>query len=375
MTTAGAPVHARITARLLGRELTFLVHPGLFSADRVDDGTRLLLDHLPEGAPARVLDLGCGYGALGLPIAAAHPTAQLLLLDRDVLAVEDARANAARNALDNVTALPSLGYGVLEERADAGPFDWILCNVPARIGAAAIAQFLGRGMALLAPGGALRVVVINDLVAPTLAVCEGRSWPVRRVAEGARHAILACPAHPTGIAHDEAIYRRDVVQLGGRDFDRPHDVNEDVNHLREGVPLLLDCLPRKAESALCWRAGYGPVAAALLERCGQVTAVDRDLLALRYARRNAGERLALHPATALDGLRAPLVVGELVGSAGHAALTAQLEQSVVAAGPGGQALWLGLSRLLKELSAPIGRLRGFTVASRGRYGVVRLPGR
>src|SRR4051812_6838423 len=61
-----------VAAELLGRRFRFQTAPGLFSTDRIDDGTRLLLAHLPETAPATVLDVGCGYGALGLPVAARH---------------------------------------------------------------------------------------------------------------------------------------------------------------------------------------------------------------------------------------------------------------------------------------------------------------
>src|SRR5438552_4053498 len=99
-----------VPAELLGRTFRFTTAPGLFSADRVDDGTRLLLDHLPTGVPSSVLDLGCGYGALGLPVAAKFDGARVVLVDRDTLAVEFSRRNAEAHRLSNVVTLPSLGY-------------------------------------------------------------------------------------------------------------------------------------------------------------------------------------------------------------------------------------------------------------------------
>ena len=363
--------HATVRARLLDQELRFQVPPGLFSADRVDDGTRLLLDHLPPGAPRTVLDLGCGWGALGLPVAARHPQAHLTLVDRDVLAVTASTLNATLNDLGNVACRPSLGYRDVGE----GPFDWILCNVPARIGRDAIALFLGRGAALLSPGGELRCVVITDLAPVVEAVAHERGWPIRRVADGPRHVIYAMEALATGVSEPEEVYRRDTVVIGGRSFERPHDINETPGHLREAVPLLLDCLPRRGTPALCWRAGYGPVPAALVDRGCEVTVVDRDLLSLTFAARNTGGAVRVVPATGLTGLHAPLVVGELYPNVGVDGLTAELEASTVAAGAGGQALWLGPARLVRTMATAIARLKGATVASRGEWSVVRLPGR
>src|SRR5262245_23748167 len=99
------------TAALHGRRFRFSASRGLFSGGRVDEGTRLLLDHLPANAPRSMLDVGCGYGALGLPIAARHPEARCLLVDRNLVALEHARHNVAANGpFANVTTRPSLGY-------------------------------------------------------------------------------------------------------------------------------------------------------------------------------------------------------------------------------------------------------------------------
>ncbi|HMC34905.1 MAG TPA: methyltransferase, partial [Myxococcales bacterium] len=100
----------------------------VFSSQAIDEGTLLLLQNLPAGEPRSVLDLGCGYGALGLPIAARWPSARCVLIDRDLLAVAAAAHNARALGLRNAEARPGLGY-----REVAGErFDWVVCNVPAR---------------------------------------------------------------------------------------------------------------------------------------------------------------------------------------------------------------------------------------------------
>src|SRR5690606_3714524 len=120
--------------------------------------------------PSSVLDLGCGWGALGLPIARAYADAACLLVDRDALAAHWSALNARSMGLANVVARPSLGYRDVE-----GRFDWVLCNVPARIGAQAIEYIVGAGAALLSEAGELRVVVIRDLdpVMEAIAACTG----------------------------------------------------------------------------------------------------------------------------------------------------------------------------------------------------------
>ena len=93
-------LQSTLTLRVEERELTFQAPHSVFSSSRIDGGTRLLLENLPDGSPRSFLDLGCGYGALGLPVAARFPESVGVLVDRDLLAVEFTRRNAALEAID-----------------------------------------------------------------------------------------------------------------------------------------------------------------------------------------------------------------------------------------------------------------------------------
>jgi 16S rRNA G1207 methylase RsmC len=278
-----------VTAELLGRAFRFAAAPGLFSAERVDDGTRLILGHLPSSAPKRVLDLGCGYGALGLPVASSHPSAALLLVDRDALAVEYAGRNARSHGLSNVHTATSLGYRDVPE----SPFDWVLCNVPARIGEPAIRYFLGEGARRLAAGGELRVVVISDLCATVQRIARDRGWALLRCARGERHEVFALGplrGEPLSESDHESVYARDNVKIGALTLTRPSDFSEDGAHHELGVALFLEMLPRSLKGdALVWRGGYGAVALTLAQRGAHVVACDRDLLATTFTRRNAAQ--------------------------------------------------------------------------------------
>src|SRR6266508_1524180 len=97
------------------RSLKFRVSQDLFSSHDVDVGTRFLLRTIVTaphvGRPAAILDLGCGYGPVGLTLKSVHRDAVLHMTDRDALAVEYARQNATINGFaDGVEAYGSLGY-------------------------------------------------------------------------------------------------------------------------------------------------------------------------------------------------------------------------------------------------------------------------
>src|SRR5438105_996617 len=178
----GPYARTQLTVKALGLALALDVPADVFASRAIDDGTLLLLRNLPGRAPASFLDLGCGYGALGLPVAARHPQARALLVDRDLLAVRAAAHNARALGLGNVEVRPGLGYRDLP--AGAAPFDLVLCNVPARIGGRAIAYLLEAGRSLLSAAGELRVVVLRDLrQAVEAAALEG----LLLAAEGKNH--------------------------------------------------------------------------------------------------------------------------------------------------------------------------------------------
>ncbi len=145
--------------RLLGRELSFRTTWGLFSPKAIDDGTRLLLDHLEWGPHDRALDLGCGYGPIGLAIAAAAPDGHAVLVDKDFVAVEYARRNVELNGIRNAEVLLSNGFSHLGERR----FDLIVSNLPAKTNKEQYYLYFYEALARLSPGGRIWVVTITGL--------------------------------------------------------------------------------------------------------------------------------------------------------------------------------------------------------------------
>ncbi|NEV62532.1 class I SAM-dependent methyltransferase [Thiorhodococcus minor] len=147
-------------AELGGRTLSLQSTWGLFSPREIDEGTRLLLDYVAVEAGDDCLDLGCGYGPIGLALAAMAPEGRILLVDKDFVAVEYANRNARRNGLSNAEAQLSNGFGQV---APDRMFDVIASNVPAKVGKELLAILLHDAYARLKPGGRLYLVTINGL--------------------------------------------------------------------------------------------------------------------------------------------------------------------------------------------------------------------
>ena len=146
-------------AELRGQSLRFATRFGLFSPRAIDEGTRLLLDHVEVRPTDDCLDLGCGYGAIGLTLARLAPRGRTVLVDRDVVAVEYARRNVAANALANAEVLLGDGF---EHLADRG-FDLVASNLPAKAGNEALYLLLADAYTHLRPGGRCTVVTLSGM--------------------------------------------------------------------------------------------------------------------------------------------------------------------------------------------------------------------
>ena len=155
---------ATVETEYRGCRLTFETDSGVFSRLELDRGTEELLNVLPPDMAGRVLDLGCGYGVIGLSIGKRWPACEVTMTDVNERAVGLARKNAERNGV-RAEALVSDGYAALGGRT----FDAIVQNPPIRAGKAVIYQMFADGAAALRPGGALYLVIRKQQGAPSAA--------------------------------------------------------------------------------------------------------------------------------------------------------------------------------------------------------------
>ncbi len=118
---------SQFTQTLFNREFIFQTKPGLFSHTKFDSGTKLLLNTMEIAPTDKVLDLGCGYGAIGIIAATLAHNNTVYMVDTDIRAVKYAKTNARANNINNVEIMPSDGFEALDKNL---MFDVILSNPP-----------------------------------------------------------------------------------------------------------------------------------------------------------------------------------------------------------------------------------------------------
>ncbi len=141
-------------------DLTLKTTWGLFSPKAIDAGSQMLLDFMEVAPDADCLDLGCGYGILGLTLARWAPQGETLLVDKDFVAVEYSEKNRLLNRIDNAECQLSNGFQhIAKERR----FDIIVSNIPAKVGKELLYIYLFDALERLRPGGSFYIVTITGL--------------------------------------------------------------------------------------------------------------------------------------------------------------------------------------------------------------------
>ena len=145
---------------LLGEKMTFLTDAGVFSKKMIDFGSQLLLKCLEVNQGETVLDVGCGYGPLGLSLAKAYGV-QATMVDINNRALDLARQNAERNKVE-ATIFQSNIYEQVE-----GNFDHVISNPPIRAGKQVVHEIIEKSKDFLEIGGDLTIVIQKKQGAPS----------------------------------------------------------------------------------------------------------------------------------------------------------------------------------------------------------------
>jgi 16S rRNA (guanine1207-N2)-methyltransferase len=181
---ASAPRRVRLT--LPDVTLDLVTDRGVFAKDDIDPGTKLLLLEAPApAASGNLLDLGCGYGAIALTMAARSPDATVWAVDVNARARALTATNAEALGYDNVRAAAPDGV------PDDVRFATVWSNPPIRIGKPALHDLLRTWLPRLDAGGTAVLVVHKHLGSDSLAAwLEQEGWAVDRLRSRMGYRLL-----------------------------------------------------------------------------------------------------------------------------------------------------------------------------------------
>lgn len=148
---------------LRGFNLKFTTDAGVFSKSGVDYGSQVLIREMTFAEHATVLDVGCGYGPIGITAAKLAPNGHITMIDINERAVELCKKNAVLNNVSNVTVIQSDVYSAVKQER----FDCILTNPPIRAGKEVVHQIFEEGYQLLNKNGEMWVVIQKKQGAPS----------------------------------------------------------------------------------------------------------------------------------------------------------------------------------------------------------------
>jgi 16S rRNA (guanine1207-N2)-methyltransferase len=185
-----------------GSLLTFETDRGVFASSALDPGTALLIGALNPGPDARVLDLGCGWGAIGIAAAKSASGGHVVLTDVNRRAVLLARSNLRRNRIANAEVRSGRGFAPV----DAEQFDLIATNPPYHAGRELILAWLERAPDHLRPGGRLLLVGKGSQGIRYYQAWLTERWArVEVLSRGGGYRVIEAAPHETATARRESL--------------------------------------------------------------------------------------------------------------------------------------------------------------------------
>ncbi|HMK94659.1 MAG TPA: methyltransferase [Candidatus Limnocylindrales bacterium] len=176
-----------VRTTLCGRNFEFLTASSVFSKRRVDLGTRLLIESMVLPREGNVLDIGCGYGVVGIVAASLNPKLRVLMTDVNIRAVRLAKRNVELNKV----ASAEVRYGYFFEPVEGVMFNCILSNPPVSAGMETVKAIVHGARHVLADGGTFQMVIRSKIGSKALpAVFEETFGNVRVLARGSGFRVL-----------------------------------------------------------------------------------------------------------------------------------------------------------------------------------------
>ncbi len=147
----------KINTNLRKNNLKFYTASGVFSIGKIDKGTKLLIEKSIIKPNYKILDLGCGYGPIGISIAKAFPSTQILMTDINQRAIKLAKNNVKLNNITNIEIKQSNLYNNIKEK-----FNTILTNPPQTAGKETCFKLIEQAKDHLKKDGLLQLVARHN---------------------------------------------------------------------------------------------------------------------------------------------------------------------------------------------------------------------
>ena len=153
---------ATITYDFQGKHLIYTTDHGVFSRQRLDFGSRVLMDSIDIGNAKSMLDVGCGYGTMGIALKSVHEDLQVLMTDVNKRAISLAKENIKCNNLEGIDVIESDVYENVHDR-----YDLVISNPPIRAGKKVVSAIISGSYDHLNEGGRLVIVIQKKQGAPS----------------------------------------------------------------------------------------------------------------------------------------------------------------------------------------------------------------
>lgn len=284
-------IHKRISFNFEKQKLIFDSSRLLFSFAKIDDGTKTLLNSLrknPELNYKKVLDLGCGYGVMGIFLKKSHPESEVLCADRDSLAVEFAEHNAKLNNT-KIRTKSSLDFEDIDNK-----FDLIMCNFPAKLEKNGLKYFIDKSSMFLEKNGELVLVIVKELNAEMDEIIKNEKIVVQFKDKVSGYFVYHLKFNEE-LTQEDFSYYTDRLEIdlenkhlefkttdALREFDTPHFITE----------LIIELLDNKGFSKITIlnpNQGMIPVAVSEICKPKEINLVSRDLLQIKVSGENLSQ--------------------------------------------------------------------------------------
>lgn len=297
-----------ISFRYKEKNLIFRASQSLFSSQDIDLGTKHLLKSLNvDGSQnyEKILDLGCGYGSIGISLKATSPSSEVHMIDKDALALSYSQQNTEVNNVSGIKIYASLGYDDVTDN----DFDLIVSNIPAKVGDKVLSHILKDSRSHLKLGGKMAIVVIEaigeyvikELNDPRIKITFSKKWPGYLVFHYEFLKLTSNTSDKVSESFASGIYDRSqktITNYGFKSLIKTTYNLPEFDILNYETELLLKSLKVLREScikleskfskALVFNSGQGyvPVILSKLIKLEKITLIDRDLQSLRLSKEN-----------------------------------------------------------------------------------------